>query len=712
MSMVPSTPQADALDPQYRPDRLADVLVDLVSRVFAGPLILIAEEAHWADMASAHLLERIAAATVGRTWAVVAVRRGETGGFLPTTGVTVTVEPLAREVVERLVHVATEAAPLHPHEVTAIVDRAEGNPLFVEEITRVARTAGTQGTMPDSLQAAMAAQIDLLEPIERRVLRTAAVLGRSFRREVLRETLSADGLTRDPGRLTHLSDFLEDDGPDRLRFRNSLLRDAAYEELAYKTRARLHRAAGQAMERMSADPVSDAPTLSLHFSRAGDHERTWQYGRMAGASARRAFANADAAAQYELALEASRWLPVTDAERREGWAVLGELRELSGELDQAVDAYRRAAALAQDDPVAHAHLLGRRARVQERAGAHVAAMRAVGRARRLCEGMDDREADLVRVRLDNLSAVIRLGQEHAKEARWWAVRAVEGARRVDDPETLVQALMAIDHADLYLGVRVEGRHTREALAICVEQGYRPRESIARTNLGNFAFYAGQWDEALEWYRSSRQVALEAGNAFGAAETELNMGDILVSRGQADEAEVLLRDAVRVLRAAGMEFETVYGELQLGRVSLVRGQLDEAERAVDGVVRAFTDMGLRVTAFEARLVLAEIASRAGDDPRALRIVEEAEAAAKGDEGPLHARSCLQRATALLGIGDLEGCRAAVAAGLATAREQELPYEEALLLRVAGQVAQRSGDDEEAARAATASTLLLTRLGARA
>ena len=171
--------------------------------------------------------------------------------------------------MERLVIEATEAAPLRPHEVQAIVERAEGNPLFVEEITRVARTAGTQGTMPDSLQAAMAAQIDLLEPTERRILRTAAVLGRSFRREVLRETLSADGLTRDPGRLTQLSDFLEADGPDRLRFRNSLVRDAAYEELAYKTRARLHRAAGLATERLSADLVSDAPTLSLHFSRAG-----------------------------------------------------------------------------------------------------------------------------------------------------------------------------------------------------------------------------------------------------------------------------------------------------------------------------------------------------------------------------------------------------------------------------------------------------------
>ena len=278
--------------------------------------------------------------------------------------------------MERLVIEATEAAPLRPHEVQAIVERAEGNPLFVEEITRVARTAGTQGTMPDTLQAAMAAQIDLLEPTERRILRTAAVLGRSFRREVLRETLSADGLTRDPGRLTQLSDFLDADGPDRLRFRNSLVRDAAYEELAYKTRARLHRAAGLATERLSADLVSDAPTLSLHFSRAGDDERTWTYGRMAGDAARRAYANADAAAQYELALDAAqaaRGAGRPSASRR--WAVLGELRELAGMLDESIAAYRSAADLAADDPVRAGRTPGRVAR---------GCMSVPGRMARLC----------------------------------------------------------------------------------------------------------------------------------------------------------------------------------------------------------------------------------------------------------------------------------------------------------------------------------------
>ena len=708
---VPTTDEADAIDPQFRPERLADVLLELVGTMVPGPLVLIAEEVHWADMASSHLLERIAAATAEHPWALAAVRRGDQGGFMPSGGEVVTMGPLPPEVVERLVIEATEAAPLRPHEVAAIVARAEGNPLFVEEVTRVARATGSLETMPESLQAAMGAQIDLLDPHSRRILRYASVLGRSFRRVVLSETLASDDLEVDAASLSQLAEFLEPDGPERLRFRNSLVRDAAYEGLAYRTRARLHRAAGLAMERLSTDLEVDAPTLSLHFARAGDDERTWRYASMAGAAARRSYANADAAAQYELALDAAKRLDVPIEELIDAWGVLGELRQLSGELDASVAAYGRATDLAAGDPVVQAELRALRARVHVRAGSYLTALRVVGRARRMLEGVEGASADRARVRLDNLSAVIRLGQEHPAEARTWAVKAAEGARATDDHVTLVQALIAIDHADLYLGVPVEGKYTAEALEICIANGYRPRESAARTNLGNFAFYAGRWDEALEWHESSRRVALEAGNAFGAAETDLSIGEILVNRGQLDDAERVLRDCIRVLKVSGIEFAVAYGEMLLARVTLAKGRLDEADRQLVRVVDTFMGFGARMTALEASLVRAEVALADARPADALTIIDEAERAAKGEAAPLRARSCLQRAAALQALGRLDECETALDLGLASAREQALPYEEALLLKVRAQVT-ADRDASSAAVDRAESMRLLEELGARA
>ena len=115
-------------------------------------------------------------------------------------------------------------------------------------------------------------------------LRYCAVLGRSFRVEVLRRTMATDGLVADASTLSSLRAFLQPDGPDRWKFRNSLVRDAAYEGLAYKIRSRLHRAAGETLEAMSTDLDADSPTLALHFWRAGDAERTWKYAQGAGAA--------------------------------------------------------------------------------------------------------------------------------------------------------------------------------------------------------------------------------------------------------------------------------------------------------------------------------------------------------------------------------------------------------------------------------------------
>ncbi len=241
----PTPPRSTRLDPQFRPDRLADAIVRLVDEAMPGPLILVAEEAHWADAASARLLDRLGAASAGRPWAVIAVRRGEEGGFAPARGTRITLDPLPTDVMERLVIAATEATPLRPHEIAAVVDRAQGNPLFVEEVTRVAIDTGSLDTLPESVQAVMSAQIDLLQPDARRVLRYCAVLGRSFREEVLHRTLATDGLVADESTFSSLGTFLQADGPDRWRFRNSLVRDAAYEGLAYRIRSRLHRAAGR-----------------------------------------------------------------------------------------------------------------------------------------------------------------------------------------------------------------------------------------------------------------------------------------------------------------------------------------------------------------------------------------------------------------------------------------------------------------------------------
>ncbi len=708
---VPSTPEADRVDAQYRADRVADVVVELLDRVRPGPLAVVVEDAHWADGASVHLLARLASATPGRPWAVVVVRRGERDGFVPASGTRIVLDPLPPEVVEQLVNAATEATPLRPHEVAAVVAKAGGNPLFVEEVTRLALGAGSLEELPESVQAVMGAQVDELPPAARRILRYCAVLGLSVRREVLAGTLAADGLELEPATLATLGGLVEADGPDRLRFRTSLVRDAAYDGLAYRVRARVHRTAGEVLERLSTDLDTDSPALVLHFARAGDDPRTWAYAQRAGRLARASYANADAADHLETALQVSRRLPdVTDADRASLWASVGDLRELAGMFTESVEAYRAAARLTRDDPVATAEVLSRQAAAHLRTGAFTTTLRVVGRARRLIDGSDAATARSTRVRLDALTAVVRVEQERPREAREWATRAMEAAGAVGEHETHVRALMLVDMVEMQLGVPGLGARHREALEICVQHGLRSQEAKVRSNLGAMAYYAGRWTEAAQWYRTSRDVAMEAGSAFVAAQTDVNLGELLINQGHLDEAQEVLVGAVRVLRASGAPRFLVEGRMQLARVHLSRGELAEAERRAAEVVQDFTDLGNPTSALEGALVRAEAVTMQGRAQESLDLVAAAERDARDDAVFSMPRLCLQRARALLALHRLDEAAAMVADGLVAARDQELPYEEALLLRVGSAVDERRGRADDAAGARRESDTLLAGLGA--
>ncbi len=709
---VPPTPESDRIDPQYRADRVADIVIELVARVLPGSVAVVVEDAQWADGASARLLARVAGAASGRRWAVLVVRRGESGGFAPESGPRIELDPLPPDVIERLVIAATENTPLLPHQVAAVVERAAGNPLFVEEVTRLAIRSGSLDALPESVQAAMSTQIDQLPPALRRVLRYCAVLGRSFRREVLERTLDADGLGLDVRSLSALSAFLEPDGQSRLRFRNSLVRDAAYEGLAFRVRARIHRTAGEVLERISTDVDTDSPTLLLHFSRAGDAERTWRYAQLAGELARRSYANADAADHFETAIEVSRRIPnVTDADRARLWASAGELRELAGMFEESVDAYRRAVRLRRGHPVGMAEVLSREAAAHLRTGRFTTTLRVIARARGLIATHHDPEARRIRARLDNLTAVVRVEQERPREARQWAEQAMTAARELGEHDTLVRALILMDHADHQLGVPGLGARHREALQICIDHGFRQRESTVRLNLGAFAYYAGRWTEAAEWYRTGRQVALEAGSAFVAAQTDVNLAELLINQGRVDEAEEILVDAIRVLRASGAVRFLAEGQMQLARVYLSRGDLEDAERRAAEVASMFSALGNPSSALEAALVQAEAVLSAGRPEEALGIIDVAEHEARSEAAFSMPRTCLQRGRALLDLDRVEEADEMITSGLLAARAQDLPYEESLLLRVSSRLERLRGHDDRARAAKKESQELLARLGVR-
>ena len=219
------------------------------------------------DDSSAHLLERLADATEDRAWAMLVARQTGAAGFVPTAATEIALQPLTTDAVMQIIRTATAAAPLHPHDVSEIVGRVGGSPLFLGELLRTVGGTGTTAELPETLESLVGTQIDALPPLARRLLRYAAVLGRSFSTEIVDRVLEDEGIALDAASRTALADFIEPAGEDRLQFRHAMVRDVAYEGLSYGLRRTLHLRAGEAVEAVAGGKPDDvADLLSLHYS--------------------------------------------------------------------------------------------------------------------------------------------------------------------------------------------------------------------------------------------------------------------------------------------------------------------------------------------------------------------------------------------------------------------------------------------------------------
>lgn len=680
-------PSDDVLSllPEYRPDRTADVVIDLLSGCFPGGFVMVVEDAHWADDPSTHLIGRLARETAMRPWAVIVVRRDEAGGVeLEQPAMHLEVDLLAPEAIRAITIATTEAAPLRPHELDQIVERAGGNPLFAEELVRAIQDLGSLEAVPTSLQGAMAASVDALDPFSKRVLSYASVLGRSFRRTVLAEVLRAEDMIVDEATVERLTRFLERDGRTRFRFRNGLLRDVVYDGLGFKLRSRLHLQAGEAVERLSSDISGDADTLALHFSAAGDHARAYRYGRLAAERSERSYANATAAAQLELALDAGRRLrAIDDDELRDLWLRLGQVREDAGLLHEAIDAYRQALRLI-GDPFARCDVRLRVAWVRVTLGAYPVALGELTRLLRDLAALDNESVARLRSRAVTFAAYVRRRQERLELALPLAEAAVQDAERSGDIASLARAYSILAWAGFRLERENFVEYTERALELFERAGDLAGAARMAGNLGGYEYYAGDWVATLEWYWRSEQACDRIGNVTESALTKANIGEVLVSQGKLDEAKPVLEDAARALRVSGHITGAVFADMQLGRLALARRDVDEAELLLRRAMSDNETIGNNAGSYEAAIHLARTLTARGEPEAAVELLERMALKSTEELSILDAALANAQAEALVALGRPGDAAAWIRSGIESARRRTLEFDLATLLVLADQL----------------------------
>src|SRR5262249_6916729 len=157
----------------------------------------------------------------------------------------------------------------------------------------------------------------------------------------------------EPATWARMKDLFIEEPDGYLRFRRSLLRDAAYEGLPYKLRRRLHCAVAAHIAEETDDAEESAGILSLHYLIAGDNRAAWRYATIAGKRAAGVYAHVEAAQLYARALEAGRRLEGVDAgELATVQRAMGDAWYQAAEFKKAGEAYTAARRLVACEPFA------------------------------------------------------------------------------------------------------------------------------------------------------------------------------------------------------------------------------------------------------------------------------------------------------------------------------------------------------------------------
>jgi class 3 adenylate cyclase len=321
---MPETELTKSLDAKLRQQRLFDLMLDIFSWGAAQePLLLIIEDLHWADGASLGLLNYVARNIGDKPIVLCLVYRPieikhEFAGKEYHSQLTL--KELSQEESLELVKTLLDIEGMPPELEQLILKKSQGNPFFVEEVVKslieqkvvtekdgkwqVVTADTNKIDIPDTVQGVIMSRIDRLPNDTREVLQISSVIGREFDRHIL------EGIY--PKKIdiqSHLNnlrslDLVLSEQEDNYYFKHIMTQEVAYDSLPFSRRRELHNNIGDHIEVSNEEKIDDVlELLSHHYFRAQNWEPAFFYSVEAGDKAKKAYANQEALAHYDRALE-------------------------------------------------------------------------------------------------------------------------------------------------------------------------------------------------------------------------------------------------------------------------------------------------------------------------------------------------------------------------------------------------------------------------
>jgi class 3 adenylate cyclase/tetratricopeptide (TPR) repeat protein len=584
----------EALEGERSPQEIAWASREVMESIAdVQPLILLFEDIHWAEEPLLDLIEHLA------DWVRAPVlilclarpelldtRPGWGGGRVRSTAIEL--EPLSEEesetLVEKLLGQLAGAAGEAPSLPREILERTEGNPLFVEETIRMFVESGSgdgdPDRIPDTLQALIAARIDHLTPSAKTLLQRASVIGRVFYRGALDHLApdldDVDALLDD----LLLRDFLLREprssisGEAAYRFKHFLIREVAYTGLAKLARAQHHARFADWLSERQGDELLEI--RAYHLDQAVE-----LLTELEGAPPERLAEDAAGA----LVKAAKR------ATAREAYANARKLALRALELRPSLVARyvaARAAWRLSDFATVESEMAKVRAEAQEKGETVIEALALTG----LGESMLRRTGDpgAAKVLVDDALELLKGGQDAPAHFDALTGRATIGAW-----------LGEVDDAVRYL---------ERAYAIAIDSRRKDLQTIAAQALVQLHIGRLELDEAELLITRALELAGESGSVRARVSTTLSYGKFLLAKDEIDAAETIFEEVRTTAVELGLEHLVAHAHAYLAWTALRRGDVKRAEKHAREAVRITTSRGDRGMLPEIEALLACTLADAG------------------------------------------------------------------------------------------------------
>jgi predicted ATPase/class 3 adenylate cyclase len=646
------------------------------------PLVVVLDDVHWAEPTFLDLVEHVVGSARDVPLLVVCLARPELLDTRPSwqapskNAAIVRLEPLAEDESRALLERARRDAVVEEETGRRVLEAAEGNPLFLEQLLAMRAEHGEELGVPPTVQAVLAARIDRLPPVERTVVQRAAVQGRVFSRSALAELVRGQDVATLDETLAALErrELVRRDprafgGDDGVRFAHGLIRDAAYGFLPKATRSELHERLAAWLEQAARQrPGEQEEVIGYHLEQAyryradlgpvGARERAIgaEAARRLDSSGRRALARSDLPAAIKLLERAAALLSHNDRARAELLPCLGAALTEAGRLseaDRVLETAVRCARVHGDERLeAHAVVEQLFLRVQVDTEQAITDARALGERLRVI--FEDNRDDRGLCKVWRLRALVHWleGRCGSADAAW--ARAAEHARAAGDDRERAEILSWVA-SSAFVG------------PIPVEQGIRRCEAIR---------------EEVQADRRS------------AAATLYPLAGLYAMIGHFDAARELLDLACRTLEDLG--FVTLNSSFTewVGFVEILAGDLARAEERLRFGLGRLEEMGEKAFVSSSAALLAEVLYRQGRHDEAARFIDRSEETAAPDDLAAQIGWRTVRAKILATTGRLEDAEALVRRAVSLARKTDWSNDHAAVCVALGHVLRERGRAEEA------------------